>query len=72
MAGRMLIKDTTLTAPLAAWLRWAADDDHTLNPTQAGPDIDVPDTTPAETDRIIALLAAHAADPFTTCPKDQP
>lgn len=73
----MIIRNTTLTEPLRAWLLSAADDGRTLRVRQHGPDIHVdavgePGITETETLEVTALLAAHAAEPFTTCPKDQP
>ena len=80
----MIIRDTTLTEPLHAWLLSAADDGRVLRVRQHGPDIHVDalvgldrglarvDLTETETLEVTALLAAHAAEPFTTCPKDQP
>lgn len=74
------VLNTVLTEPLRAWLKWAADPGHRLVVEQLGRDIVIYNSnapaggglTPSEDVEITSLLAAHAADPFTTCPKDQP
>ena len=66
----MLIQRTTLTDGLRRWLRTAHDDgEPQLRVEQAGPDVRVlrasgDELSPTEQDEIVALLAAHEAEPL--------